>query len=125
MREKNDFLQFNDGIVDIYAVGNDAESGDMPSQALTLKYQALRFEFQTIGVRRNYEAMQADVKLSELIRIPIHREISSQDIAVMNGLQYEIVQVQHDTGTRPSSSKLSLARLEVDYDLSRIQKYSS
>lgn len=120
MREKNDFLQFNDGIVDIYAVGNDAESGDMPSQALTLKYQALRFEFQTIGVRRNYEAMQADVKLSELIRIPMHREISSQDIAVMNELQYEIVQVQHDTGTRPPSSKLSLARLEVDYDVSRV-----
>lgn len=115
MKPKSDFLQFNDGIVNIYAVGNAADIGDMPEEQLTLK-STLRFEYQTIGVRRNYEAMQADVQLSELIRIPMHRDISSQDVAIINDIQYGIVQAQHDSGTRPPSTKLSLSRLEVDYD---------
>lgn len=119
MKDKTDFLQFNDGIVSVYAVDNAADIGDMPEERLTFKYK-LRFEYQTIGVRRNYEAMQADVQLSELIRIPMHRDISSQDVALINDIQYSIVQVQHDTGTRPPSSKLSLSRLEVDYDSARI-----
>jgi len=116
MKPRSDFLQFNDGIVDIYAVGNAADVGDMPEEQLTIKYDNLRFEYLTIGVRRNYEAMQADVKLSELIRTPMHRDISSQDVAIINGIQYEIVQAQHDDDTRPPSTKLSLSRLEVNYD---------
>ena len=120
MKKKTNFLQFNDGIVDIYTVDNIADVGDMPKDGLVSKYQALRFEYQTIGVRRNYEAMQADVKLSELIQIPMHRDISSQDVAIINGKQYRIEQVQHDNGTRPSSSKLSLSRLEEEYDISGV-----
>lgn len=116
MKHGSDFLQFNDGVVDIYAVGNAADVGDMPEEQLTIKYDNLRFEYLTIGVRRNYEAMQADVKLSELIRTPMHRDISSQDVAIINGIQYEIVQAQHVPDTRPPSTKLSLSRLEVDYD---------
>lgn len=117
MKKKAEFLQFNDGVVNIYAVDNIANIGDMPRDGLVLKYEALRFEYKTIGVRRNYEAMQADVKLSELIQVPMHRDISSQDVAIIDGKQYRIEQAQHVTDTRPPSSKLSLSRLEKDYDI--------
>ena len=116
MKKKAEFLQFNDGIVNIYTVDNIAAIGDMPRDGLVLKY-TLRFEYKTIGVRRNYEAMQADVKLSELIQIPMHRDISSQDVAIIDGKQYSIEQAQPDPDTRPPSSKLSLSRLEEDYDI--------
>lgn len=116
MRENKEFLQFNDGVADIYSVRNIALPGDMPKEGLCMKYQAIRFEYQTIGVKRHYEAMQANAQLEELIRLPMHRDISSQDVAVINGKRYLINQVQHDSGTRPPSSKLSLIRSEEAYD---------
>lgn len=112
-----EFLCFNDGITNIYAVDNIASPGDQPKQGLRLMFSGLRFEYKTIGVRRNYEALQANVKLSEMIQIPIHREISSQDVAIINNRQYDIDQVQHLTDTNPPSSKLTLSRREVDYEL--------
>lgn len=119
MRDKQKFLSFTDGIVDVFGVENIAPKGDKPRDGLRLKFR-LRFEYQTIGVRRNYEAMQADVELSELIRIPKHRDISSQDVAIIDERQYRIEQVQHEGSTRPPSSKLSLSRLEVNYDLKTV-----
>ena len=56
------FLKFNDGVTDIYAVENIAEKGDRPKDGLSIKYH-LRFGYETIGVKRNYEAMQAQVQL--------------------------------------------------------------
>ena len=114
---ENEFLCFNDGITDIYFVDNIAPPGDQPQQGLRSKFLALRFEYKTIGVRRNYEARQSNVQLSELIQIPMHREISSQDVAIIENRQYNIEQVQHDNTTNPPSSKLSLSRLEVNYEL--------
>lgn len=113
------FQKFNDGIADIYAVENTAEKGDRPKDGLSVKYH-LRFGYSTIGVKRNYEAMQAQVMLSELITIPVHRDISSQDIVVINGKQYKIEQVQHKTDTMPPISMLSLSKLEADYDIKTI-----
>ena len=114
---ENDFLCFNDGIANIYAVDNIASPGDQPKQGLKIKHAGLRFEYKTIGVHQNYEALQANVRLDEQIQIPMHREISSQDVAVINGRQYEIIQARHLTTTNPPSSKLTLLRREVDYEL--------
>ncbi len=113
------FERFNDGLVDIYAVSNIAEKGDRPKEGLSIKYH-LRFCYNTIGVKRNYEAMQAQVKLTELINTSLHRDISTQDVAVIYGKQYKIVQIQHKTDTLPPTSLLSLSRLEADYDYKTI-----
>lgn len=120
MKDRKEFLQFNDGITDIYSVGNIAPPGDKPREGLTLKYEGLRYEEKTIGVKRYYEAMQANVQLDELIQVPMHKDISSQDVAVIGSKQYHIDQVQHVNDTCPPSSKLSLSRLEVDYDLGAV-----
>ena len=70
------FQKFNDGIADIYSVENIAEKGDRPKERLKIKYH-LHFGYSVIGITRNYEAMQAQVNLSELINVPMHRDISS------------------------------------------------
>lgn len=109
------FQKFNDGIVDIYEVKNAAEKGDRKKDKLFIRYH-VRFGYNTIGVKRNFEAMQAQVSLAELISVPLHRDISPQDVAVISKKQYCIEQVQHKTDTLPPTSLLSLSRLEADYE---------
>ncbi len=115
-REKHtDTETFNDGVVYVYKLQNTAQPGFKPNLQPVL-YRKLNFGFKTIGVRRNYEAMQAEVRLDELIQVMLDRQISSQDIAVIENVQYKIKQVQHQKNTFPHTSLLSLQRLEEDYD---------
>lgn len=107
-------LAFNDGLAYFYNVENIADPGDKPRDGLVLK-KKLCFEYLTIGAKRNYEALQADVRLDELIRTPLHRCISTQDVCIIEGVQYRIEQVQHDQSTHPPSSKFSLSGLERNY----------
>ena len=80
-------------------------------------YRSLPFGYKTIGVKRNYEAMQAAVRLDEMIIISQNREISPQDIVVIEGVQYDVKQVQHKNDTAPGRTTLiSLQRLEEVYD---------
>lgn len=113
------FQKFNNGIVDIYEVKNAAEKGDRKKDKLFIRYH-LRFAYNTIGVKRNFEAAQAQVDLTELISTPLHRDISSQDVAIINSKQYRIAQVQHKTDTLPPTSLISLSRLEADYEITGI-----
>lgn len=110
-----DVETFNDGMVYIYKLTNTAEPGLRPQYTPTL-YRKLMFGYKTIGVKRNYEALQAQVKLDELIQVMLDRHISSQDVAVIEDVQYLIKQVQHKKDTFPSTSLLSLEKLEEDYD---------
>lgn len=118
-QKRRRFKTFNDGLVLLYKVGNIAEEGDMPKDGL-MQEQMYRFHYETIGVQRNYTAMQNDVKLSELISIPKDRSISPLDVAIINGKQYEIMQVQHIDDTLPPTSKLSLRKIEENYDIKRV-----
>lgn len=116
---KDRHVAFNDGFVDIYAIENIAPKGDKPKDGLVFR-KMLHFRYDTIGIKRSYEAMQENVKLSELITIPQTKDISTQEIAVINGRQYKIHNIQEVYSTAPATTKLSLVRLEVDYDLKRI-----
>lgn len=118
------FKTFNDGTAYFYNIDNIALKGDKPKDGLIEK-AVLRFNYETIGIKRNYEAMQADVKLDELISTPMNRNISPQDVVIINGTQYRIEQVQHDKNTLPPTSKYSLSRLEHNYDSKAIQGYSA
>lgn len=106
---------FNDGVCTVYKLTNTAQPGLRPHMSPTL-YRKLNFEYKTIGVKRNYEALQAQVKLDELIQILLDRRISAQDIVVINEVQYQIKQVQHKKDTVPFTTLLSLVKLEEDYD---------
>lgn len=114
-----DFLSFNDGIAEIYTVENIADPGDKPKDGLIQKYR-LNFGYKTIGTARNYNAMQANVRLDEMIETPQRRDVSTQNIVVIDDRQYEINQVQHINNTKPPCSRYSLTRLEVDYDIKRV-----
>ena len=114
-----EFLKFNDGIAQIYNVENIAEPGDKPKDGLIEKYR-LNFGYKTIGTVRNYNAMQANVRLDEMIETPQKRDISTQDVVIIGGQQYEIKQAQHINDTKPPCTRFSLTRLEVDYDIKRI-----
>lgn len=115
-REKRTkFEVFNDGVAHIYKLADVSLPGFKP----TFKPQPYRnypFQYKTIGVRRNYEAMQAQVRLDEMIEVMQDRCVSPQDIVVIEGVQYDIIQVQHKNDTYPKTSLLSLRRLEENYD---------
>lgn len=109
------FETFNDGVAYIYKLTDVSEPGDRPLFRPAY-YRTMPFQYKTIGIKRNYEAMQASVRIDELIKIQQDRKISPQDIVVIDGVQYDIKQVQHKTETAPPTSLLSLQRLEECYD---------
>lgn len=109
--------QFNDGIVDIYSVQNIAESGNMPKDGLKIKISNLRYEERTVGMGRYWTAAQAQVRIEQLLRVPRISSVSTQDIAIVNGQQYKIVQIQYPPGIEPSCMDLSLQRLEASYEV--------
>jgi hypothetical protein len=109
---------FNDGIVNIYSVGNIANDGNMPKEGLTLKVGLLRYEERTVGMSRFWTAMQAQAQIDQVLRVPLTRSVSTQDVAIPNdGEQYEIKQIQYPKGVEPPSMDLSLERAEADYDI--------
>lgn len=115
MKKKATFETFNDGIVNIYKLNDVSEPGMKPNLKPDL-HKKCHFGYRTIGVKRHYEAAQAQVRLDEMIQIPIDRAISTQDIAVIQEVQYNIKQVQHKMDTMPKTSLLSLTILEAYYD---------
>ena len=114
-QKKTKFETFNDGICTIYKLCDVSIPGYQP-QLKPLFYRAMPIEYKTIGIKRNYEAMQASVRIDELVKIPQDRRISPQDIVVIEGTQYDIKQVQHKQETAPPTTLLSLQRLEELYD---------
>ena len=119
MPKNEDFLCFNDGAADFYTVDNTAVPGDKPREGLVLKMH-LHFGELSIGVHRYYQAMEAKVRIDRLIRTPMRREISTQDVCVIGGKQYRILQGQHKKETRPPSSVWTLQGLEHDYDFGEL-----
>ena len=111
---KEKFLTFNNGIVSFYRLVNVAQAGNKPVYQRQL-IANLRFEYETLGMNRFYTALQADVKLDELIITPLIRSVSTQDIAVINDISYRIEQAQHVTDTKPPASRFSLSKLEENF----------
>ncbi|MDR3277432.1 MAG: hypothetical protein LBT12_01555, partial [Oscillospiraceae bacterium] len=94
---------------------NIAEDGNTPEYELTQKY-ALRYAERTVGLTRYYTALQADVRVQYVLRCPLRRGVSSQDVAVPNdGKQYRIERVQHSEGVAPPYMDLTLEALEENY----------
>lgn len=108
---KEKFLTFNHGVADFFRLVNVAQAGNKPVYQRE-KIVTLRFEYETLGMNRFYTALQADVKLDELIITPLIRSVSTQDIAVINDVPYRIEQVQHISDTKPPASRFSLSRIQ-------------
>lgn len=114
--KSSDFISFNDGICRIYSVENIAEPGDRPEEHLIEKYK-LRFRWHTVGMSRYYEAMQAQVNITNAVDVPLRADVNPQDVAIINGRQYRILQKQEKRDTRPASMLLTLTDIEEAYEL--------
>lgn len=107
---------FNDGVVEIYCIENTANPGDMPKDGLKLR-ERLHFKRRTVGVERYNMALQNDAMITELIRCPLRETVSLLDIAMVNGTQYRIRQLQFPEDMIPPVMDLSLSCLEVAYEV--------
>lgn len=112
----SDFLSFNDGICDIYSVENSAARGDRPVEKLIEKYH-LRYRAHIVGMSRFYEALQAQVRITNAVEVPLREDVNPQDVAVINGRQYRITQKQERRDTRPASMLLTLSDIEEAFEL--------
>lgn len=110
------FLSFGDGIAEIYSVKNVAEEGDRPKEKLILK-EHLRFENRTVGLQRFFDAAQEKINISRVISAPLIFSVSTQDVVIINGNQYEIKMKQEKFDTRPASMLLTLSDVEEVYEI--------
>ena len=102
---------FNSGIVTIYTVTDSALPGYQPKPELTEKI-VLRYEEQRLGIQRYYAAMQNQIQIERVIRVP-WAEITNQDIAeTENGVKYRIDLVQTVDSAYPPCLDLTLKRYE-------------
>lgn len=109
---------FNDGLVTIYRVENQAAPGNKPVERLVEK-AALRYTRRTVGIRRHYAALSAGARVDLLLRTWYRSDVSPQDVAVptQDGRQYRITLVQVPEDVAPPVMDLTLERLERDYEL--------
>lgn len=116
-RSKHEITQsFNDGIVKIYSVQDDAKPGYKPVQKLSEKI-TLRFEEQRLGITRLYQSRQAQNEIEKVIRVPKAGDISAKDVAVLEGKQYTIDTIQKVTDVYPPCQDLALVRIEQEIEV--------
>lgn len=109
---------FNDGVANIYSVGNIASPGNMPKDVLKLKVGPLRYKERTVGMSRFWTAIQTNAKIGRLLRMQRLDSVSTLDIAIpIDGKQYKIVQIQYPEDADPPVMDLSLERLDAVYDI--------
>ena len=104
---------FNDGVVKIYSVRDESELGEAPEPILTLKC-TLRFKRRTVGVKRYWAAKQENAQADQLIRVAGLASVST-DSAVVDGVQYRILQVQFPEDAQTPVMDLTLERVEQVY----------
>ena len=111
-RPANEVTQdYNDGIVTIYAAADGAQPGYQPKPTLTKKC-TLRYDEQRVGIQRYYEAMQNQVQVERVLRVP-RAKITNQDIAeTEDGVKYRIDLIQTVDLVYPPSLDLTLTRYE-------------
>lgn len=110
-------MTFDDGILKIYTLENTSEPGDMPKEKLVLASEHY-FGYETVYNKRYFTALQANVKIENLVHILQDREIQALQIAVNEaGAQFKIAQAQHGNNKDGTEiTWLSLERLVESYE---------
>ena len=114
-RPKGEISQaFNDGIVTVYSVEDNAPAGFKPVKKLTEKAK-LRYEERRLGFQRFYSGMQNMVQIERVIRVPKF-DFTNQDIAITeDGREYRIDLVQKVPDVFPECVDISLSKIEQKY----------
>lgn len=88
------FQTFNDGVCVLCGQENQSTKGNVPKKAYTIKEMRMPYERRTVGIRRFYDAKQEKAEIELLLRVPGAFLVSTQDICIVQGIQYGIYQVQ-------------------------------
>lgn len=101
---------YNDGVVTIYSVTDEAEPGYQPREALT-ELAKLCYENRKLGIQRYYQGKQNQTEVKRVIRVPhMPQKITNRDKAVTeDGAEYRIDLVQLVPDVWPLSDDLTLA----------------
>lgn len=116
---------YNDGVVTIYDVRDEAVNGFMPAPVYQVK-ATLAYQERKLGIRRYYDARQNQVRVERVIRVPKPSgvfqpegdapepmRITNQDAArTEDGKLYRIDMVQSVPDVYPPSLDLTLAVYE-------------
>ena len=114
---------FDGGEVKTYKITDISQPGDMPVEGLALQ-STCYFEERSIGMTRNYMAMQSNAKVDRLIRIWQDRAVTVGCVCVItDGIetdtQYRVVANQHTVNENGLKvTDLTLERLGTIYDIS-------
>lgn len=113
---ENDITQnFDDGVLTVYTARDVAKSGYAPVKKLAKKI-SLRYQEQRLGIQRYYEAMQNQIQVERVVRVPRAGGMTSQDIGMTeDGRQYRIDLVQSVDGVYPPCMDVTLAKLVQQY----------
>lgn len=103
---------YNDGIVKIYSVEDEAAPGYQPVEKLTLTVE-LAYEERSVGVKRYYAAKQAQETVKRVLRVQhLQNPPGPRNKAVTeDGAEYRIDLIQKVPDVWPPSDDLTL----VDY----------
>lgn len=110
---------FQDGLASFWHCENIATAGNRPSYQ-TKKLFDLPYEVKKVGDVRYYAALQADSKISKVIRVPkVHGIQPSGDVVTLSGneRQYKIQKVSENTLTNPESMDVTLEISKTTYRL--------
>jgi len=80
----------------IYSNTDISLPGMMSKEAITLK-ETPRYEERIVGISLYYSALQSNIKVARLIRCPLIRSVTADDVVILNDdvKQYRIKQVQY------------------------------
>lgn len=99
------FETFNSGILELCQVREN--------KIIRTVQAGIRFGDKTIGVNRYWQAQVSSAKVDRLVAVQIIPDIEYDQIVLINGVQYKLLQIQFRQDTKPSTLLLSLERLVV------------
>lgn len=112
---------YDDGIVKIYRVSDAAQPGKMPVPKLDPQpLFILRYREQRLGITRYYNALQNQIQIERVIRVPRAGTITNQNVAITeDGRQYGIDMVQSVFNVYPPSIDITLSKIEQEYEVAQ------
>lgn len=101
---------FNDGMLTVYRVTDEAQPGYLPQEKLT-KVVSLPYARRKVGLYRYYQAKQEQTRVQKVLRVPEPAQKIKRlnKVITEDGEEYRIDLVQTVTDVYPPSLDLTLA----------------
>ena len=110
-------MTFDDGFLKVYSLGDTALPGCMPVKGLTYKSEHC-YRYETIGVTRYYQALQANQQISNVVVIPDWHDIKVTDVVKLDGgdeqFSVDFVQSTYDDD-RLKITRITLTEVSQNY----------